>query len=293
MLVTFKRIKQRGVKGMESRIQYVLNYIEEHLKDENQGVLDNATLASVAGYSEYHFLRIFRAAVHLTPADYIRKRRISEIVRLIASSNRPLSDIAFEFGFNSKENFTRAFKKEHGILPTEFRSAGCCLRLYEPFSFSTDDPVPAVSFVYLSRFCLVAYPCEAGSPPQFWNRYNAEKCSMRLSGGAIVEDFGAMKWNFDARKLDYYIGIPKQEAKGDTAGTVELEIDEGLYAMFETNATTPHDFVSLIRRTWDWIYRVWLPQNGYSRAKGFELECYTEPDKKYSERIYVPIQKKE
>ena len=58
MLVTFKRIKQRGVKDMESRIQYVLNYIEEHLKDDNQGVLDNATLASVAGYSEYHFLRI-------------------------------------------------------------------------------------------------------------------------------------------------------------------------------------------------------------------------------------------
>ena len=124
-------MKQRGGEHMESRIRCVLNYIEEHLKDDHQGVLDNATLAKLAGYSEFHFLRLFRTVVHLTPADYIRKRRLSEIVHCIGNSNRPLSDIAFEYGFNSKENFTRAFKKEHGILPTEFRSAGCSLRLYE------------------------------------------------------------------------------------------------------------------------------------------------------------------
>ena len=64
-------------------IRRVLDYVEEHLKDDRQGVLDNAALARVAGYSEYHFLRVFRDFVHLTPADYIRKRRISEIVRRI------------------------------------------------------------------------------------------------------------------------------------------------------------------------------------------------------------------
>ena len=78
------------------QIRKVLNYIEEHLKDDRQGVLDNATLAQVAGYSEFHFLRIFRETVRLTPADYIRKRRISEIVKRIGDGCRPISDIAFE-----------------------------------------------------------------------------------------------------------------------------------------------------------------------------------------------------
>ena len=60
-----------------THMQRVLDYIEVHLKDDRQGVLDNATLADLAGYSEFHFLRIFRELVGLTPADYIRKRRIS------------------------------------------------------------------------------------------------------------------------------------------------------------------------------------------------------------------------
>ncbi len=105
----------------QTHIKRVIDYIEAHLKDE----LDNAMLASIAGYSEFHFLRLFREAVRLTPADYIRKRRISEIVRRIGTEDRPMSDIAFEYGFNSKENFTRAFKKEHKILPTEFKAANC------------------------------------------------------------------------------------------------------------------------------------------------------------------------
>lgn len=278
---------------MESRIRCVLDYIEEHLREESQGILDNATLAGVAGYSEYHFLRVFRSVVRLTPADYIRKRRISEIVRRIGCSNRPMSDVAFEFGFNSKENFTRAFKKEHGILPTEFRSSQCSLRLYEPFSFTPTDPCPTVSLIYLQEFSLLAYPSDASEPPKFWNYYNSQRLSQILSGGRTVEDYGAMKWNPETKCLDYYIGIREDEVFGDSTGTVRLQIQGGLYALFETSPATSVDFVATIRRTWDWINRSWLPQNGYLRAEGFELECYVETCKKYSERIYIPIKKKE
>ena len=44
------------------QIRLVLDYIEEHLKDE----LDNKILAQISGYSEYHFIRIFRKHIHLT-----------------------------------------------------------------------------------------------------------------------------------------------------------------------------------------------------------------------------------
>ena len=272
-------------------IRRVLDYVEEHLKDDRQGVLDNAALARVAGYSEYHFLRVFRDFVHLTPADYIRKRRISEIVRRIGDGSRPMSDIAFEYGFNSKENFTRAFKKEHGILPTEFRSAQCSLRLYEPFEFDPAPPHPDVSLVFLQGFALCAYPSDEASPPLFWNKYNAEKRSLRLSGGKMTEDFGAMKWNRETKRLDYYIGIRAEDAKGETDGTVRLFIDGGLYAIFETPTATQHGFASTIRHTWDWIYGVWMPMGGYRRGSGFELESYVESSKQYTERIYIPLEK--
>lgn len=275
----------------QKHLQRVLEHIEAHLKDERQGVLDNATLAQLAGYSEYHFLRMFRESVHLTPADYIRKRRISEIVRRIGEEDRPMSDIAFEYGFNSKENFTRAFKNEHHILPTEFRTTNCSLRLFEPIRFDSVEPPPDVSMMYLETFQLAAYPFEEEFPPNCWNRYNAERRSTRLSGGAETEDFGAMIWNDKKGGLDYYIGIRAEEAKGDTAGTVRLDIAGGLYAVLKTPPATQHNFVCTIRYTWDWFYQKWLPNSGYVKANGFELESYTETSRKYSERIYIPLKK--
>ena len=272
-----------------SKVMKVIDYIEAHLKDDREGVLDNATLARVAGYSEYHFLRLFRATVSLTPADYIRKRRLTEIVRRIGDSARPMSDIAFEYGFNSKENFTRAFKTEHNILPTQFREVSCSLRLYEPFDPDPAEPTPAVSLAFLQDFTLIVYPSDIHFPPHFWNCYNAEGRSARLSGGRIVEDYGAMLWDPQRNCLDYFIGIREEDAKGDRTGTVELSIKGGLYALFDTAPAGQHDFVATIRHTWDWIGAVWLPQNGYRRSGGFELESYVESGRDYSERIYIPL----
>lgn len=270
------------------RLTIVLNYIEEHLKDE----LNIKTLAHISGYSEYHFIRVFRRHIHLTPADYIRKRRISEIVKRIGETSRPISDIAFEYGFNSKENFTRAFKTEHGILPTEWKTANCSLRLFMPFLFDAASARAAVSLKYMNRFTLVAYKFDDGSPPPLcWNRYNSEKRSIKLSGGDIVEDFGAMLWDDAKKRLIYFIGVKSDEAKGETQNTLKLEIKGGLYAVFETPAANQHNFVGIIRSTWDWIYQDWLPNSGFCRDDGFELESYVESSKKYTERIYVPIRK--
>ena len=55
----------------QDHIARVLAYIEANLTAE----LPLAALARVAGYSEYHFLRVFKEVCRLTPADYIRKRR--------------------------------------------------------------------------------------------------------------------------------------------------------------------------------------------------------------------------
>ena len=76
-----------------------IDYIEENLCTEE---LNITSIASAAGYLKYHFLRVFYEVCGLTPYDYIRKRRISEIVRCISIEKRPLSDIAFKFGFSKK-----------------------------------------------------------------------------------------------------------------------------------------------------------------------------------------------
>ena len=115
-------------EAMEYRehIDRALAYIEENLRYE----LTPADAARAAGYSEYHFLRVFRAVTGMTPADYIRKRRLTEIVREMSRRSEPISAIAYEYGFNSAENFIRAFRREHGIAPTAYRAAASSLRCF-------------------------------------------------------------------------------------------------------------------------------------------------------------------
>ncbi len=272
-------------------IEKVITLIESELKSDKTGILDNASLSRVAGYSEYHFLRIFKSIVGITPADYIRKRRISEIVRVMCVSDRPISDIAFEYGFNSKENFTRAFVSEHGILPTNFRNADCSLRLYSRFSFEKTQNLPAATIGYISGFVVTAYPFLGLSPNRAWNKYNASGCSRKLTDVNNAVDYGVMCWNAETKSLDYYIGVKSELVKSADENTVDLFITSGVYAVFDTPPATQHTFAEIIGETWNYIYRVWMPESGFKRANGYEFECYTEQSKLYTERICVPIEK--
>lgn len=271
-----------------SSIQKAIDFIEENLKND----INNHDIASAIGYSEYHFLRIFHECVHLTPASYIRKRRISEIVRRMREDTRPISDIAFEYGFNSKENFIRAFKAEHHILPTEFKRTGNSLKLYDKLIFDLPEMEIPCRIVQLEPFKLIVYPSDQDSSPNFWNRYNVRGYSKILSGGKDVVDYGVCIWNPDKGKLDYWIGIREEDALGDRRGSVELSVSGGTYAVFETPATTHFDFVNNIHKTWNYIGAVWLPDSDYERTGGYEFECYLEASRKFSETIYIPVRKR-
>lgn len=266
-------------------IQRAIDYIEEYLQAE----LDNAELARIAGYSEFHFLRIFKEIVHLTPADYIRKRRISEIVRCITSEDRTISEIAFAYGFHSKENFIRAFKREHHILPTDFRAAKNSLKLYDRLKVNVQEMNIQPRLCMLNPFRVIAYPSDEAYPPHFWNKYNARGWSKRLTGGKSVEDYGISIWNTAKDSLDYYIGVRQEEACGDCSNTIAIDIPQGMYAVFETPPATSFGFVSTIHRTWDYIGRAGLKENGLRRVRGPEFETYREESRSFQEKIYIPV----
>lgn len=272
----------------EKSIVRALEFIENNLKND----ISVADVARFAGYSEYHFIHVFRKAVCLTPADYIRKRRISEIVRCMGQEDRPASEIAFEYGFNSGENFVRAFKREHHILPTEFRRTKNSLRLYGPLKPELVRFGPKVRLVALEGFQAVVYRCDEEFPPNFWNKYNAGGWSKKLSGGETVEDMGFSRWNHETRKLEYSVGIRREDAKGDLSGTVTIRISGGEYAMFETPPATHFSFVDTIQQTWEYINTVWLPSGDYERVDGFEFECYVEESRSFCERIYIPVRRR-
>ncbi|MCR5110139.1 MAG: AraC family transcriptional regulator [Ruminococcus sp.] len=78
-------------------------------------------LASIAGYSKYHFSRIFKEYNGMSYIQYINSKRIKAAERLMADSSLPITEVAMQCGFSSLTTFNRAFRKAKGCTPTEFR----------------------------------------------------------------------------------------------------------------------------------------------------------------------------
>ncbi len=95
----------------------ILDYMEEHLEEK----LTNAQLAELAGYSEYHFLQLFKAHTGETVMEYICRRRLFRAMDEILAGSR-IIDVAFRYGFESHSAFSRAFKREFGCSPSLLRT---------------------------------------------------------------------------------------------------------------------------------------------------------------------------
>jgi AraC-like DNA-binding protein/GNAT superfamily N-acetyltransferase len=87
--------------------------------------------AVLAGYSRYHFSRLFLTTTGMTPAAYLRKRRLSAAAYELAGSSKRILDIALDYQFQSHEAFSRSFKQEFGISPARYRLQGRVRRLLD------------------------------------------------------------------------------------------------------------------------------------------------------------------
>lgn len=100
-------------------IQKSVDHIEEHIKEE----LTIEDLAKVSYLSLYYFQKLFSRLVGKTVNEYIKARRVANAKPLLRSTDRRIADIALEYGFNSHETFTKAFKEIYGITPDVYRKS--------------------------------------------------------------------------------------------------------------------------------------------------------------------------
>ena len=80
-----------------------------------------AALASRAGYSREHFIRVFRAAYGETPGRYRTRRRIERACELLRSANLTVTEICHLVGFSSLGTFSVRFTELTGMSPTRYR----------------------------------------------------------------------------------------------------------------------------------------------------------------------------
>ena len=102
-------------------IEDVMRYIREHISEP----LDRETLAAVAGFSVPHFHRVFTAQVGESAISYIRRMRLERAARKLRMGAVDITEVAFAAGYDTHAAFSKAFKQQFGLSPSEFRQLGC------------------------------------------------------------------------------------------------------------------------------------------------------------------------
>ncbi len=286
------------------RMNGAISYIENNLTNE----IKYEELSKIVCCSIYHFQRMFSFLTDVPLSEYIRRRRLTQAAYELRNSNIKVIDLAYKYGYESPDAFTRAFQNMHGVTPTLARNMGVKLKAYPRMSFhiSIKGDVEMnyrieekKSFTVIGKKIKVStINSQDNIIPKFWGECNQKGVTEMICGFSkkteekqtginllgICVDVGI------PNEFEYWIGVETD------SNSVSSELDKRLipsatWAIFEVIGSMP----SAIQNMWKRIFTEFFPESGYERANLPDLELYPPGDNSspdYKTEIWVPIEKK-
>ena len=100
---------------------YQLNQVLDYIDAGLAGEIKLANLAGLLNMSPFHFGRMFKQSMGISPHQYVIQQRLERAKHLLKRSDRTIIDIALECGFNSHSHLSKQFRKVMGMTPKTFR----------------------------------------------------------------------------------------------------------------------------------------------------------------------------
>ncbi|TQS71146.1 AraC family transcriptional regulator [Ornithinibacillus gellani] len=282
-------------------IQKAIEYVENNLLEE----VTIDSIAKQANVSSFHFQRTFTVLTDITVGEYIRRRRLTLAGEELLNTDTKIIDIAYKYGYHTPEAFSKAFRRQHKITPSEMRKNKGKLQSYnslviqvtlkgaEPMKYSVIEK-EAFQVVGVKReFSSVAMEENVAGIPEFWEEVNQNGTSdllFQLNDGIVNGVLGVCGEITEAQKkanvFDYWVAT--SYAGELPEGMHSMIIPASKWAVFEVHGPMP----SAMQNAWKRIFSEWFPSTGYEQAGTPEFELYTDEDPNhpdlYSE-IWIPI----
>ena len=272
-------------------INNAIEYMENHLTDE----ITLADIARNVHLSAFHFQRAFSLLTDMSPAEYLRKRRLSQAGADLTGGEEKVIDVAMKYGYDSPESFTKAFTRFHGVSPMQVRKGspvqfmnrftvrisidGGCMMEYRIEKWEAMDLL-----VHAKEFHAETSEAEI---PGFWDEYYANEEYRKIPGylGVCAQE------KTDSDEFRYGIGCRASDVEGIPEGFEIIHLPEYTWAVFKCVGPMPR----AIQDMWGHIYREWLPVSEYELIPDYDIENYLPGDpssRNYVSEICIPVRKK-
>lgn len=286
-----------------------IEYIEKHLKND----IKIEDVCNHVYTSSYYFQKGFNILTTYSISEYIRNRRLYEAAIDLVNSDELIIDIAYKYGYDTPESFTKAYTGFHGVTPSHTRKTKqhqVFLPLKIKIEISGGKQMDNLIIEKMTSFKIIGFEREMNYEtsyleiPKFWDEMaekyliptwikqnNNDEIARCIKNNKIGE-FGLCIEDGNDSRFTYIVG--GKYLGGDIpSGMRVFEIPELTWAKFNVIGPMP----DAIQKVNTYIFREWLPNNyEYKIAKGYNIEWYSESgdihDSDYQSGIWIPIIKK-
>lgn len=276
-------------------IQQAIAYMEANLRES----IHAQDVAQQVGMSYFHFNRLFTIMCNISIADYLRSRRLSEAGILLAATSHKVIDVAFLYGYQSAESFSRAFSQFHGFAPSKAKESVYLLRKFEPLHLSVQFQGgetmqyqiierPAISLKTIQSMFSQQRVNDYPDIPEFWdsliNQGKLQALQSLNEDSALYGVCGPTVTDNDM--FVYAIGV---ESTNDSDLYESYVIPASQWAVFECLG---HDGSDL-ERLWTYVLQDFLVNSDYEMRPICDVEVYPKQKKDgVFCQLWIPIQAK-
>ena len=220
-------------------INNAIEYMEDHLTDE----ITLADIAKHVNLSAFHFQRAFSLLTEMSPAEYLRKRRLSQAGADLAGGDEKVIDVALKYCYDSPESFTKAFTRFHGVSPMQAKK-GSSVQFMNRFTVRMTIEGGCIMEYRIEKWEAMDLLMHAknfhaetseGEIPKFWDEYYAHEEYRKIPGylGLCAQQ------KTDSDEFRYGIGCKASDVEGIPEGFEIIHIPEYTWAVFKCVGPMP------------------------------------------------------